>query len=326
MIDFRYHIVSIVAIFLALAIGIVLGSTVLNAPLVASTEKVTAQLRGTNAELYDQIAQAQTRGGASDAFIAERLPQLVQGTLAGERVVIVEAPGADSKLREPVQQVLTAAGAVVSGRVTITEKYLTADPSPAVDQLVTASPTPLTFSADATPYDKAAAVLASAVVTSDKTLAGKDDPTATSVLDGFEKGGMLALDGDPGKRATLALVMAPAAPYEGKDAEAQTAAIVALATGLDQASEGVVVAGVVPVSTAAGVVAAVRADGDASGKVSTVDNADMAFGRAAVVYALREQVAGDAGQYGLGSDAVAADPSPAAPLTPTPTSSEGAGG
>ncbi|WP_181871281.1 copper transporter [Sphaerisporangium album] len=326
MIDFRYHIVSIVAIFLALAIGIVLGSTVLNAPLVASTEKVTAQLRGTNAELYDQIAHAQTRGGASDAFIAERLPQLVQGTLTGERVVIVEAPGADSKLREPFQQVLTEAGAVVSGRVTLTEKYLSADQAAAVDRLATARPTPLTLSADATLYDKAAALLAGAVVTADKALAGKDDPSSAGVLDGLESDGMVALEGEPGKRATLALVMAPAAPYEGKDAEAQTAAVVALATALDQASEGAVVAGVVPVSTAAGVVAAVRADGDASAKVSTVDNADMAFGRAAVVYSLREQVAGDVGQYGLGSDAVAADPSPAATPTPTPTSTEGAGG
>ncbi|GII87645.1 hypothetical protein Ssi03_56350 [Sphaerisporangium siamense] len=327
MIDFRYHIVSIVAIFLALAIGIVLGSTVLNAPLVASTEKVTAQLRGNNAELQDRIVLAQTRGGASDTFVADRLPQLVQGALAGERVVVVEAPGADTKLREPVEKVLADAGAVISGRVTLTEKYLTTGPATAVEQLATVTgPTPSIFPSDATPYDKAAAMLAGAIVTTDRTQAGKENPAAAGVLDGFERDGLVSLEGEPGKRATLALLMAPASAYEGKEAEAQTAAVVALATGLDTVSEGAVVAGIVPTSTAAGVIAAVRADAEAASDVSTVDNADMAFGKAAVVYALREQVAGDTGQYGLASDAAAIGPSPEPTPPPTPTPTAGAGG
>ncbi|MCW2879990.1 MAG: hypothetical protein JWQ95_4090 [Sphaerisporangium sp.] len=325
MIDFRYHIVSIVGIFLALAIGIVLGSTVLNAPLVASTERVTAQLRGNNAELHTEINVAQTRGRASDSFVADRLPQLVQGVLAGQRVVIVEAPGADSKLRDPIQQVLTAAGAVVSGRVTLTEKYLTADQAGAVDQLATtAKPSALVFPAAATPYDKAAAVLASAIVTADRTQAGKENPLATGVLGSFESDGLLTLEGEPAKRATLAVVVVPATPYEGDTADAQTSAVVSLASGLDDGGEGTVLAGAVPTSTAAGVVAAVRADSAASAKVSTVDNADMASGQAVVVYSLREQVAGDAGQYGLASDATATEPAPAA--TPTPTPAAGSGG
>ncbi|WP_405147729.1 copper transporter [Sphaerisporangium sp. NBC_01403] len=323
MIDFRYHLVSIVAIFLALAVGIVLGSTVLNAPLVASTEKVTANLRANNNELHSQLSDLQTRGGAGDAFVADRLPQLVQAALAGERVVIVEAPGADSKLREPLQRVLTAAGAAVSGRVSITEKFLTADQAGVIDQLATtAKPTALAFPPDATPYDKAAAVLASAIVTSDKTQADKENPSAAGVLDSFESGGLVTLDGDPGRRATLALMVAPATPYEGETAEAQTSAVVSLAAGLDDAGEGTVVAGVVPTSAAAGVIAAVRADSDVSAKVSTVDNVDMAFGRAVVVYSLREQVGGDTGQYGLGSDATAAEPSP----SPTPSPTGAAGG
>ncbi|MFG1879249.1 copper transporter [Sphaerisporangium sp. NPDC049003] len=323
MIDFRYHLVSIVAIFLALAVGIVLGSTVLNAPLVASTEKVTAQLRANNNDLHSQLNDLQTRGEAGDTFVADRLPQLVQGALTGERVVIVEAPGADSKLREPLQRVLTEAGATVSGRVTITEKFLNADQAGAIDQLATtAKPTALAFAPDATPYQKAAAVLASAIVTADKAQADKEDLSAAGVLDSFESGGLVTLDGDPGKRATLAVMVAPSAPYEGETAETQTSAVVSLAAGLDDAGEGTVVAGAVPTATAAGVIAAVRADSDAAAKVSTVDNINMAFGRAVLVYSLREQVGGDSGQYGLGSDATAAEPSP----SPTPTPTGAAGG
>ncbi|WP_214414588.1 copper transporter [Sphaerisporangium fuscum] len=326
MIDFRYHIVSIVAIFLALAIGIVLGSTVLNAPLVASTEKVAAGLRQSNAKLLNELSVAQTRGDAGDTFIADRLPQLVQGALTGERVVVVEAPGADTKLREPLQQVLAAAGAVVSGRVTLTEKFIGAEQAATLDQLATtAKPASMTFPAAATAYDKAAAVLAAAVLTPDKAQAGKADPAAPDALAAFEKDGLLSVEGDPGKRATLALLMAPAAAYEGKDADSQTAAIVSLASGLDGGGEGAVVAGVVPTSATAGLIAAVRADSDVALKVSSVDNADMASGKAVVVYALREQVAGDAGQYGLGSDATALEPTPTA-VTPSPTPDGSSGG
>lgn len=322
MIDFRYHIVSIVAIFLALAIGIVLGSTVLKAPLVASTEKITAQLRGNNDELRARITIAERRGGASDAFIASRLPQLVQGALAGERVVLVETPGADSKLREPITQVLEEAGAVVSGRVTLTDKYLRADQAGAVDQLATtAKPGDVAYPASATPYDKAAAVLASAIVTSRQVDEGKENPLVPGVLQTFEKDGLVTLDGDPAKRATLAVMIAPATAYEGEDAEAQNSAIISLAGGLDDGGKGTVVVGVVPTSATLGVLAAVRSS-DVSQKVSTVDNVDMASGQAVVVYSLREQVAGEVGQYGLGSDATTAEPPP----TPTPTPTVASGG
>ena len=42
MIDFRYHLVSIVAVFLALAIGIVLGSTELQGPTYNLLNQTTA--------------------------------------------------------------------------------------------------------------------------------------------------------------------------------------------------------------------------------------------------------------------------------------------
>ena len=34
MIDFRYHLVSLIAVFLAVALGIVIGTTALNAPIL----------------------------------------------------------------------------------------------------------------------------------------------------------------------------------------------------------------------------------------------------------------------------------------------------
>ena len=43
MIDFRYHLVSLIAVFLAVALGIVIGTTALNEPILADIEnQVTA--------------------------------------------------------------------------------------------------------------------------------------------------------------------------------------------------------------------------------------------------------------------------------------------
>ena len=56
MIDFRYHLVSIVAVFLALAIGIVLGSTELQGPTYNLLDRTTAKLQ---AELGQVSGRAQ---------------------------------------------------------------------------------------------------------------------------------------------------------------------------------------------------------------------------------------------------------------------------
>src|SRR5690606_7535806 len=99
VIDFRYHLVSTVAIFLALTVGIVLGSTVLQEPLIKSAEETTAQLRQSNEDFRRENTGLRQREAGFDAFVAAVTPRLLSGMLAGERVVVIEAPGADSGLR-----------------------------------------------------------------------------------------------------------------------------------------------------------------------------------------------------------------------------------
>jgi len=54
VIDFRYHLVSIVAVFLALAIGIVLGSTELQGPVYNILSRTTSSLQGQLANVSSQ--------------------------------------------------------------------------------------------------------------------------------------------------------------------------------------------------------------------------------------------------------------------------------
>ncbi|GAA5087782.1 hypothetical protein HNP84_005743 [Thermocatellispora tengchongensis] len=322
MIDFRYHLVSIIAIFLALSVGIVLGATFLQEPAIRLAEQTVVQVRQNNNDLLSQVEELRRTSGETDAFVANATQALVQGDLAGERVLLVEPPGVTPAIRDATQQVLTQSGAAVSGRITLTDKYLDPQQLNLVDQLATAAkPADMTFPAGATAYDKAGALLAAAVVTGDSAEAGRENPAATGVLDAFQKGDLITLSGEPALRATLAVVLAPADPYEGEGADTRNGALIALATALDAADAATVVAGPQTSAAAGGLIAALRDSGEASSVVSGVDTADLPAGRIVVVYALREQLAGDAGQYGLGAGASAFEPAPVP--TPTPSASGG---
>ena len=82
MIDFRYHLVSIVSIFLALAVGIVLGAGPLKGELGNTLNKEVAGLRKDKIDLNKQLQEARAGTEARDAYIAE-----ITRYLEGERVL-----------------------------------------------------------------------------------------------------------------------------------------------------------------------------------------------------------------------------------------------
>ncbi|RJL20676.1 copper transporter [Bailinhaonella thermotolerans] len=323
MIDFRYHLVSIVAIFLALTIGIVLGNTALQEPVVQGLKGTTEQLRKTNDALRAEKADLERRGNGAARFIEASEKQLVSGLLAGERVVIVETPGAPGAAREPISRLITEAGATISGRVAIQDKFLDPRQAGFIEGLVgQTKPPAVQIPPNATTYAKAAAVLGDALMTPDTAQINREYREGGAVLDTFREAGLLTYDEDPSRRATLAVVIAPQKPYEGEAAAGQTAALVSLAEGLDAAGRGALVGGVPDAAAGGGLIAALRS-GEAESRVSSQDAIDTAFGRVVVVQALAEQLAGKTGQYGIGEDATAPLPSPVpsppAPATPAPT-------
>ncbi|GIH99809.1 copper transporter [Planobispora takensis] len=323
MIDFRYHLVSIIAIFVALSVGIVLGTTLLEEPTIQAAEAVADTLQKGNSELRAANEILTDMKTGNDAFVTSHAAELVEGGLAGESVVIVEAPGAAPGMSEAVQQMIELAGATVTGQVTLTDKYVDPTQSVFIDRLATGvKPVDMVFPAEDTAYDKAAAVLTGALVNTVPDTAGKDDPPGSGVLDAFQRADLLNVTLGPAAqaggaeqiaRAGLAVLVAPAEPYTGESAATQAGAIVSLALGLDEGSRGSVLTGLLRATSAGGVVAALRDNAVAAEKVSSVDTADIPAGRVVVVYALREQLSGVTGQYGLGPDASAFEPSAPAP-------------
>ncbi|TDC00894.1 copper transporter [Nonomuraea longispora] len=325
MIDFRYHLVSIVAVFLALAVGIVLGTTLLQEPAVKSAQEMTAALTKTKEELRGQIDTLQGREAANDALLTSMTPDIVAGDLAGQSVLLIETPGSSTTIREAAQQVLGEAGAEISGRVTLTEKFLDPKGAGVLDGLVNQlKPANMVFAETATAWDRAATLLSAALVTTDSSQVGTPNAATTEVLSAFETGGLLTLDGDPGKRATLTVVLAPEKPYEGENAETQAGAIASMADGFDVGGNGTVLAGGPAALTAVpgDPIGHTRDDSDIAKRVTTVDSADMPMGRVVIVQSLQEQLAGRSGHYGVGIGA--SSPMPAVTsATPTPTSESG---
>ena len=95
MIDFRYHLVSIVAVFLALAIGIVVGAQALAPAATNALNQASANEAKQIRSLYAHNSQLKAQIAAEEAFAQAAEPSLLRGLLDGQHVVLVLAPGTD---------------------------------------------------------------------------------------------------------------------------------------------------------------------------------------------------------------------------------------
>ena len=124
MISFRYHLVSIVAVFLALALGIVVGTTALNGPITKDLRNQVDDLKGQRDDLAAQVKSLRGQVDDADKFAATYGPQLVDGTLTDKDVLVITLPGVPGGMADGLDAELTASGAKVSGRVAVTKDYL----------------------------------------------------------------------------------------------------------------------------------------------------------------------------------------------------------
>ena len=91
MIDFRYHLVSIVSIFLALAVGLLLGSTVLRPYALEGLQRVSKVEKHEIDSLLQTRDQLQRQIAADNQFAQANAPVLLHQLLEGQQVVLVLA-------------------------------------------------------------------------------------------------------------------------------------------------------------------------------------------------------------------------------------------
>ncbi len=327
MIDFRYHLVSIVAVFLALAIGLVVGSTALQGGVVTALNKASAAEAQRNRALYAHNSQLKRQIAAEEAFAQAAEPSLLRGLLDGEHVVLVLAPGADGPTVDGVTSALQRAGATVTGQIVLTSQFFdtgAVTEEQLKNEAMNLAPPGLSLP-DSAPEPQisgqqaAAQVIAAAIVNKDGVATLSEQQTQ-HILTGFA--GFLQINGPGGGtslggQATMAVVVVPGTVPPAATSGPFNLALISLSNDLQEASKGTVLTGPLLGSGPRSAIDAVTS-GAAGVTLTTVDNADMVTGQIIVAQALKELLEPNAAPaaYGVRPGAV---PSPAPSASPSPT-------
>jgi hypothetical protein len=325
MIDFRYHLVSIVAIFLALSLGLLLGSTQLGPYVQRGLNGLSKTQHNEIESLLGDKAQLQGQIGSENQFALANSPSILHDVLTDQRVVLVLAPGAAGSVTNGITQALETAGATVTGQVQMQTAFF--DKSAATTQKLIqvaqqyAQSAGVTLTGSASAQAQASELLAHLIMTQNKAgqpIPGEQDPVSVQAVQTLAGAGFLTKSGQPWDRATLAVVIIPATPQSTDDTNPESQALVTLAQQLNLAGLGTVVAGTVAGSGPGSAIDVMRAGGR-SGHLTSVDNADYPIGQIVVAQSLADLLHGHSGSYGVTSTASAAGPSP--PPSPVPSAS-----
>ncbi len=303
MIDFRYHIVSIVAIFMALAVGIVLGSGPLKDDISGFLEDRTQQLAQEKVDLQSEVSALREEIASSEQFAELSQPVLVDGLLAAHITTVVVLPDVDGDQVDAVEDVVAAAGGSVGERITIESAWSDPEQSEILGRV---AETLARGGRDEDPYQLASEVLADALLTPGGRAVGEPSSDSIAVLAAFENEGFISADEDEVIRGDTAIVIGPAGVVPNADL-----AVMPLLTAFDDVGVGTVLTAPLGSDQAEGVVGVLRGS-EADGVVSSEDRVDTVNGVTVTVLALAEQVAGGVGHYGTGegSDGPAPDPLP----------------
>jgi hypothetical protein len=302
LISFRYHLVSIVAIFLALALGIVVGTTALNGPITKDLRNQVNDLKGQRDDLANQVKVLHGQVDDADKFASTYGPQLVDGTLNGKDVLVITLPGVPGGMSQGVNSELAASGAKITARVAVTKDYL--DPRLGA-QITSVATGPIHPVGLTLPDTNDAGQIGGALLA--YVLLGKGTSTdLTSVLKAFTSLHMLDVTGGVTPSSAVVVLGHGTMKQNSYAAGSELALLGALA----KVGGHVVLAGDSKSATGGGLVARVRQAATEHGTVSTVDDADDSFGQVSSVLALAATVAGNVGHYGTGQGADALFPSP----------------
>jgi hypothetical protein len=127
VINIRYHIISLTAVFLALGIGLTLGSSFLDRVTVDTLQRqltaVEDQVRETRSESADLRRRVDQREDL-DRALADQLPERVLGDhLAEVPVLVIATDGTDEDLVDRAVAALAGSGAEVAGTWWVTDRW-----------------------------------------------------------------------------------------------------------------------------------------------------------------------------------------------------------
>jgi len=310
VINFRYHVVSLTAVFLALAIGLVVGTAALNGPVADSLKNQVSALSKDNSNYRDQANQYRDELNHTQTFAAELAPALLTGKLAGRRILLVALPDSQDYV-DQVKQMLITAGAIVTAKVTVLDKFF--DPANNTELLDLAetgsqpSIPPLGLPLNSDGVQTSSALLALGLLQRPQGEVAATDLTA--LLTAYSKQNYIAVDSGAKTGADSTVIVA-GLPAVDKDAAKKAQFAVTLAREFAR-SKPVVVAG-----NGVGdgnLVSEIRSDPTLVKTISTVDDGTTTQGQVATAMAVIQRVVqNQVGQYGVSAGATSQVPKSAA--------------
>lgn len=127
MISFRFYLVATISVFLALALGVVVGSTLIDRAIV---ESLRTQVDDVNARLdarVDEVDRLRRRVADLDDFTEQSAPFATEARLADRAVLVVVERGVDRSVVEDSVVQLRQSGALVPGALWLNPSWELSD-------------------------------------------------------------------------------------------------------------------------------------------------------------------------------------------------------
>ncbi|MFI6332759.1 copper transporter [Micromonospora chersina] len=306
MINFRYHVVSLTAVFLALAIGLVVGTAALNGPVADSLKERVNGLSKDNSLMRQSVNNLQKELDMEEDFAAEMAQVVLPGKLSGRRVLVLSLPSGRDHT-EGVVKMLQLAGANVTGRIDVQDKFVNPDSNNNLLELAVTAARPNSVPTSGLPgnghgVETSSALLASVLLDRPQGQPAVTDGDRRAVVQQYVTSGYLTSENKIAGAAE-AVVLVSGQPYVDKFSAEKDESVVKIAEQFDR-SGAIVVAGMG--SAGGNVVSVVRGDPVLAQTISTVDNANTVQGQLVTSLALVQQLTEKkAGQYGVGDNAAA---------------------
>jgi hypothetical protein len=301
VVDFRYHLISIVAVFLALGIGILLGSGLLGERLVEGLEGEVQDVQETNIRLQQVIDDQDTRLRRLEQGIDAIEPWMIDGVLQGDEIVVVTFQGVDGDALDGIRASVEDAGGSIASTVVIRDEFALEDEGDGEQLARIIGST--TADADELSIEIARAIGERAASAGGTGSVKSTEEDLAQLLSALERDNFVDVDAaDDDHVVPLGadfVIVGGAADESAFDAAGFT---VALTGGLTE--QRAVVLAAEPTESVWSIVAELRRDSSLSAEVATVDNADSTMGEIASVLALDEAKEGSPGHYGYGDGAV----------------------
>lgn len=306
MIDFRYHIVSIIAVFLALGLGILMGSTVLDQFVAEALQGQVDTLRGDLSQARQDIRRLEQEGDRAGRLLEQLGPWATAGRLGGRPVLYVY-DGGSGTWRADVQQAFSRSGADSVGALTLTARWNLEEDGDEEELNQVVQEVSPGFEPGDDPAEAAIRLLGERLL----------EPTGRALVRALEDSGFLEVDGAPeeGDAEWPPPGSAPVAfaAVRGEDApEPRWLATIARGTGT--VTPTVVVAAQPDEQHALTVL---RETGDPLPLLSTFDSAADDPTGAGAVLALEAAIAQQGGHFGA-ADGLRFFPEPVVIPTPSP--------